>query len=216
MPVPITKHELQHLFGFIAYLSRFVKAFSAKSAVLRDVLRQDSDFVWEARLQQAFLDLKKEVSDNSLLHYYDPRKPTYLQCDASMRGIGAALLQPDPDGQRRPIAYASKSLTSTVHRYALSSANSCRSNSECHDSIRTYMDGRSMSSLTTDPSWWLPTNPSHLLPQDSSGCWSSYMDTTSRWRTDQGWVSRRVVSACDLVNASYLPTTTTIYDLEIR
>ena len=33
---------------------------------------------------------------------------------------------------------------------------------------------------------------------------------------EQGWVSRRVVSACDIVNASYLPTTTTIYDLEIN
>ena len=34
MPVPTTKAELQHLFGFITYLSRFVKEFSAKSAVL--------------------------------------------------------------------------------------------------------------------------------------------------------------------------------------
>ena len=34
--------------------------------------------------------------------------------------------------------------------------------------------------------------------------------------SDQGWVSRRVISACDLVNASYLPTTTPIYDIEIR
>ena len=118
MPVPTTKAELQHFFCFITYLSRFVKAFSAKSAVLRDLLRQDSDFVWEAHHQQAFIDLKKEVSDNSLLHYYDPRKPAYLQCEASMRGIGAALLQPVADGELRPIAYARKSLTPTEQRYA--------------------------------------------------------------------------------------------------
>ena len=31
-----------------------------------------------------------------------------------------------------------------------------------------------------------------------------------------GWVSRRVVSVYDVVNASYLPTTINIYDLEIR
>ena len=99
MPAPTTKAELQHFFGFIAYLSRFVKAFSTKSAVPRDLLRQDSDFVWEAHHQQVFLDLKKEVSDNSLLHYYDPRKPAYMQCDASMRGIGAALLQPDTESE---------------------------------------------------------------------------------------------------------------------
>ena len=32
----------------------------------------------------------------------------------------------------------------------------------------------------------------------------------------QGWIPRRVISAYDVVNASYLPTTTNIYDLEIR
>ena len=32
----------------------------------------------------------------------------------------------------------------------------------------------------------------------------------------QGWILRRVVSAYDVVNASYLPTTINIYDLEIR
>ena len=32
----------------------------------------------------------------------------------------------------------------------------------------------------------------------------------------QGWIPRRVVSAYDVVNASYLPTTINIYDLEIR
>ena len=112
MAVQITKAELQHFFGFITYLSRFVKAFSAKSALMRDLPRQDCDFVREAHHQQAFLYLKKEDSDNSLLPYY-PRKPAYLQCDASLRGIGDALLQPDADGELRPIAYASKSLTPT-------------------------------------------------------------------------------------------------------
>ena len=32
----------------------------------------------------------------------------------------------------------------------------------------------------------------------------------------QGWIPRRVVSAYDVVNASYLPTTINIYDIEIR
>ena len=33
---------------------------------------------------------------------------------------------------------------------------------------------------------------------------------------ESGWIPRRVVSAYDVVNASYLPTTINIYDLEIR
>ena len=40
-----------------------------------------------------------------------------LHCDASLRGIGAALLQPD-NNIMKPIAFASKSLTPTEQRYA--------------------------------------------------------------------------------------------------
>ena len=35
-------------------------------------------------------------------------------------------------------------------------------------------------------------------------------------RASQGWIPRMVVSAYYVVNASYLPTTINIYDLEIR
>ena len=42
------------------------------------------------------------------------------------------------------------------------------------------------------------------------------MGTWGLQQADQGWASRRVVSAYDVVNASYLPTTINIYDLEIR
>ena len=118
MPEPTNKVELQQFLGFITYLSRFVKDFSTKSATLRDLLRQDSEFIWEAHHQKAFASLKNEVSENSLLHYYDPCKPLFLQCDASLRGVGAALLQPDADDKLKPVAYASKSLTPTEQRYA--------------------------------------------------------------------------------------------------
>ena len=42
------------------------------------------------------------------------------------------------------------------------------------------------------------------------------MVASGRHNADQGWVSRRVVSAYDVVYESYLPTTINIYDLEIR
>ena len=47
MPEPTNKVELQQFLGFITYLSRFVKDFSTKSATLRDLLRQDSEFIWD-------------------------------------------------------------------------------------------------------------------------------------------------------------------------
>ncbi len=79
------------------------------------------------------------VSNNSLLHYYDPRKPAYLQCYASMICVGAALLQPDAGPSRMQVRFLHPLNSATL----VSSANSCRSYSECNDS----MDG---SSMTTD------------------------------------------------------------------
>ena len=47
------------------------------------------------------------------LRYYDWSKPVTLQCDASLKGLGAFIIH---DGQ--PIAFASKSLTDTDTCYA--------------------------------------------------------------------------------------------------
>ena len=52
----------------------------------------------------------------------------------------------------------------------------------------------------------------------------AWSDVTGKYLKDKGvkleeaqaWIPRRVVSAYDVVNASYLPTTINIYDLEIR
>jgi hypothetical protein len=118
MPQPKDKTELQQFLGFITYLSRFIKDFSSKTALLRDLLNKDSEFLWEPHHMKAFTDLKEEVSESSLLQYYDTKKPVHLQCDASMRGLGASLLQPDSTGQLQPVAYASKSLSITEQRYA--------------------------------------------------------------------------------------------------
>ena len=47
------------------------------------------------------------------LRYYDQTKPVTLQCDASLKGLGACITK---DGQ--PIAFVSKSLMDTETRYA--------------------------------------------------------------------------------------------------
>ena len=52
--------------------------------------------------------LKKAISKDVNLQYFDPKKPVVLQV-----GLGAALLQ-----DSKVIAYASKSLTPAETRYA--------------------------------------------------------------------------------------------------
>ena len=48
-----------------------------------------------------------------MLKYFDPQKEVTLSVDASSKGIGAVLFQED-----QPVAYASKSLTTSQQNYA--------------------------------------------------------------------------------------------------
>ena len=48
-----------------------------------------------------------------LLKYYNPEDELTIQCDASEKGLGAAVLQ-----KGQPVAFASHALTDTESRYA--------------------------------------------------------------------------------------------------
>ncbi|PIK45946.1 hypothetical protein BSL78_17195 [Apostichopus japonicus] len=111
MTPPSNKTELQQFLGMMTYLSSFVKDFSSKTSTLRDLLKANTEFLWEAHHQSTFNQLKQEISASSLLLYYASEEPVYLQCDASLKGLGVALLQKNEDGFLQPVAYASKSLT---------------------------------------------------------------------------------------------------------
>ena len=50
------------------------------------------------------------------MKYYDRNLPVTVQADASLRGLGACLIQ--HKGKDQPIAFASKSLTDAETRYA--------------------------------------------------------------------------------------------------
>ena len=64
----------------------------------------------------AFQQVKEELSCPTVLALYDPAAKRKISADASSYGLGAVLLQ-QQEGQWRPVAYASRSMTDAERRY---------------------------------------------------------------------------------------------------
>ena len=113
LPAPQTKQQLQEFLGMVTYLAPFISHLSQNTAALHDLLKRESEFQWNASHQEAFTAVKEAISEETTLSYFNPKKDTTIQVDASSKGLGAVLLQ-----EGRPIAFASKSLTEAEQRYA--------------------------------------------------------------------------------------------------
>ena len=81
--------------------------------------KQDKVFHWEEQQTWSFQQVKALIvkANNTPLRYYDRTLPVTVQVDASLRGLGACLIQKH-NREDQPIAFASKSLTDAETRYA--------------------------------------------------------------------------------------------------
>jgi transposase InsO family protein len=120
-PVPSTVVELQRFNGMVNQLGRFIPKLASINEPLRQLLKKDTEWVWGKAQQQAFKRIKDALIAPETLAHYDPQTTgaTVIAADASAYGIGAVLLQDTEQGSRRPICYASRSLSETEQRYAV-------------------------------------------------------------------------------------------------
>ena len=112
MPPPCNKKEVQSFMGMINYLTKFSPRLTKLSEPVRELIKEKVPFNWGPEHQESFEALKKELVRAPVLAYYNPRKETVLQTDASTKGLGACLLQDE-----KPIYFASKALTEMQRGY---------------------------------------------------------------------------------------------------
>ena len=118
-PVPSDVAGIQRIMGMVNHLGKFIPHLADLSDPLRQLLRKDSVWVWGEPQQKAFEQIKQALVSPTVPAHYNPNRPTIISADASNTGLGAVLFQVQDDGQRRPVCYASRSLSETEKRYAV-------------------------------------------------------------------------------------------------
>ena len=117
-PAPKNIQELRSFLGLINYYGKFIPNAASILNPLNNLLHKDAKWKWSKECQSSFDLAKKELTSSKVLTHYNPNLPLRLAGDASAYGIGAVIAHVFPDGSEHPIAFASRTLTSSEKNYA--------------------------------------------------------------------------------------------------
>ncbi|GKV29618.1 hypothetical protein SLEP1_g38525 [Rubroshorea leprosula] len=91
-PTPTSMHDVRSFHGLASFYRRFIKNFSSIVASITDSLKGDK-FSWSDKAQQSFEELKRKLTETSVLALPNFDLMFEVDCDASNVGIGAVLSQ---------------------------------------------------------------------------------------------------------------------------
>lgn len=118
LPTPNNVSDVRRLLGMTNHLARFIPDLASKTAPLRHLLLKSSEWTWGPAQEQALSYVKDVIGSARVMANYDAKYPTILSADASSFGLGAVLMQVQPNNEKRPVAFASRSLTPAETRYS--------------------------------------------------------------------------------------------------
>lgn len=140
-PRPTDLKSLRSFLGFCGYYRRFIASYSSivrplteltkgyaptrrgkQSAIdkTKTYFKEAEPFNerWDQSCEDAFKRVIQCLINAPVLAFADANKPYVLHTDASFKGLGAVLYQEHPEGLR-PVAFASRKLSSAEQRYAV-------------------------------------------------------------------------------------------------
>ncbi|XP_064469988.1 uncharacterized protein K02A2.6-like [Ornithodoros turicata] len=117
-PAPTDKQQLRSLLGVINFYGKFLPDLSSVLYPLHRLLKLKVAWSWNQQCQMAFNRVKELLASPPVLVHYDPDAPLQLECDASAFGVGAVLSHIQEDGSVKPIAYASRTLSTAEANYS--------------------------------------------------------------------------------------------------
>ena len=110
-PKPSSLPELKSFLGLVNYYAKFLPNTATILAPLYKLLRNSESWQRNKEQQVAFERIKEILTAPDLLVHFDENKPLMLSCDTSPFGVGTVLSHVMDDQSDKPIAYASRSLS---------------------------------------------------------------------------------------------------------
>ena len=117
-PAPENVTQLRSFLGLVNYYHKFLPQLATIVHPLNGLLKAGAQWQWTKQCQTAFQKCKTLITSEKVLAHYNPDLPLRLACDASPYGIGAVLSHQCCDGLERPVAFASRALTTAEKNYA--------------------------------------------------------------------------------------------------
>ena len=97
--------EIRSFLGLAGYYRRFIKDFSKLAGPLTDLTKKHGRFVWDAKCEASFRELKKKLTMAPVLALPNGVDGFTVYTDASQDGLGCVLMQ-----NRNVISFASRKL----------------------------------------------------------------------------------------------------------
>uniref|UniRef100_A0A1Y1K6Q2 RNA-directed DNA polymerase n=1 Tax=Photinus pyralis TaxID=7054 RepID=A0A1Y1K6Q2_PHOPY len=117
-PLPENLMQLRAWLGLINYYSKFLPNAAARLKPLYEMLQKDEKFEWNNERRKCIDHIKEIVTSNQILAHFNPNLKLKLTCDASPYGLGCVLSHILGNGDEKPIAFASRSLSKAERDYS--------------------------------------------------------------------------------------------------
>ena len=91
MSKPVNLKDLKTFLGMVQYLSKFSPRIAEIVEPLQDLMKKHAPYAWRPEHNHAFDSIKKEIVQSPILRYYNPKKETVLQTDASINRLSGVV-----------------------------------------------------------------------------------------------------------------------------
>jgi len=113
-PKPKNTTELR----LVNYYGKFIPHLASITQPLNQLLCKHARWQWSNNCEKAFNCLKTHLASEKVLVHYDISLPLQLACDASAYGVGAVISHVTENGDEKPIAYSSRTLSKSERNYS--------------------------------------------------------------------------------------------------